>query len=153
MTIEKAVSQIGYKFKNCFFDRHGNKRDKNYPFVPSQEDFEAYNFIVEFVEKKQGDQLMNDLLFAKLYIYLLDKFCDYYKADISDIIPQKELNRIVDMDLRQLVGDLTDKLNLHRTEYHIKQNNSLEGLELIAYDEVADNLKIMINGALNTYNN
>lgn len=139
MTIEKAVSRIGWRF--------GTLK----PFTPNQGDIEAYNFIVDFVEQKQKQQINDNQLFGKLYIYLLDKFCDYYKCDLDDIIPQKELNKLLDSNLRSLVRDLTDKLNQKVLEDHIKENNTLNGIKRIEYDEVAENLKIMINGALNSY--
>ena len=45
MTIEKAMQRIGWRL--------GTGK----PFQPNQGDIDAYNFIVEFVDKKQKQQL------------------------------------------------------------------------------------------------
>jgi hypothetical protein len=151
MTIEKAVSRIGWRFNNCFFDKNGNKRDRSMPFVPDKEDLDCYNHIVDYVEQKQKNQINDNQLMGKLYVYLIDKFCDYYHCDLYDQTPQKEINKLLNSNLRHLVSELTDKLNQKELEHHIKENNTLEGLKKTTYDEVAENLKIMINGALNSY--
>lgn len=139
MTIEKAVSRIGWRFSELK------------PFTPNQGDIEAYNFIVDYVEQKQQRQINDNQLLGKLYVYLIDKFCDYYDCQIYDPTPQKEINKLLSSNLRHLVVDLTDNLNTKELEYHLKEKNTLEGFEKTTYDEVAENLKIMINAALNSY--
>ena len=67
------------------------------------------------------------------------------------MIPQKELHKLLDKDLRLIVTEVMDKINLTDMEYHIDKEKTLEGFKNVEYDEVAENLRIMVNGALNAY--
>jgi hypothetical protein len=137
MTPEKALRHFQFKLTTSW--------------KPTAFDLEAYNSLVEFVNEKQKQQLIDNQLFGKLYIYLLDEFTKYYNCSIIDEIPQKELNKILKKPIRSIVNDLVENNNINDIEYYIEKNNSLEGFKPIPYDEVAENLKIMINSCINAY--
>lgn len=139
MTIEKAMQRIGWRL--------GTGK----PFQPNQGDIDAYNFIVEFVDKKQKQQLIDNQLFGKLYIYVFGQFMTYYKCSFDSVIPQKELHKLLDKDLRLILSDVIDKINISDMEYHLEKEKTLEGFKNAEYEEVAENLRIMVNGALNTF--
>ena len=138
MTIEKAMQRIGWRLSGK-------------PFQPNQNDIDAYNFIVEFVEQKQKQQIIDNQLFGKLYIYLFGEFVNYYKATVIDDIPQKQLNKLLSKDLKQIVQEVTDRLNFSELENYVKKKD-LKGYKPMEYEEVAENMRVMVNGALNTFN-
>ena len=138
MTTERAISHFEYKLTNSW--------------KPTKHDLEAYNALLKYIETKKKETIINNQLFGKLYIYLFGEFITYYNASIFDEIPQKELHKILDTDLRVLVTNLRDKLNLKEVEDYIIKEKSLKGFKEIEYEEIADNLKSMINGAISQYN-
>jgi len=139
MTVEKGLRRIGWRL--------GTGK----PFQPNQEDIDSFNAIVDFVENKQKKSIIDNQLFGKLYIYLFGEFVTYYKATAMDSIPHKELNKILGKDIRLLVENVTDRLNLADMEACIKEKESLKQYNPLEYEEVADNMKVMINGAINEF--
>ena len=137
MTTERAISHFEYKLTNSW--------------KPTKHDLEAYNALLKYIETKKKETIINNQLFGKLYIYLFGEFITYYNASVFDEIPQKELHKILDTDLRVLVTNLKDKLNLKDKEDYIITESSLKGFKEIEYQEIADNLKSMINAAINEY--
>jgi len=121
------------------------------PFQPNQNDLEAYNTIAEFVEEKQKKEIVDNQLFGKLYIYLFGEFVNYYNTSAMDTIPQNELNRILAKDMRLLVDEVKDRMNINELEVVLKEKGDLKCYEGMSYDEVAENLRVMINGAINEY--
>jgi len=137
MTTERAISHFEYKLTNSW--------------KPTKHDLEAYNALLKYIETKKKETIIKNQLFGKLYIYLFGEFITYYNASVFDEIPQKELHKILDTDLRVLVTNLRDKLNLKEVEDYIIQEKSLKGFKEIEYQEISDNLKSMINAAINEY--
>ena len=137
MTPEKALSHFKYKLTTSW--------------KPTAFDLEAYNALVEFVNEKQKQQLNDNQLFGKLYIYLYSQFINYYKCSLVDDIPQKELNKILDKPLKAIVSELVDNNKLIDIEQHISDNNSLDGFVEVSYNDIADNLRVMVNASLNQF--
>ena len=117
MTTERAISHFEYKLTNSW--------------KPTKHDLEAYNALLKYIETKKKETIINNQLFGKLYIYLFGEFITYYNASVFDEIPQKELHKILDTDLRVLVTNLKDKLNLKDKEDYIIQEKSLKGFKEI----------------------
>jgi hypothetical protein len=138
MTPEKALAHFKYKLTTSW--------------KPTAFDLEAYNALVEFVNEKQKQQLIDNQLFGKLYIYLYSQFTNYYKCSLVDDIPQKELNKILDKPLKAIVSDLVDNNKLIDIEHYISNNNSLDGFVEVSYNDIADNLRVMVNASLNQFN-
>lgn len=118
-------------------------------YQPNQNDLEAYNVIAEFIEEKQKKEIIDNQLFGRLYIYLFGEFVNYYNSSVMDEIPQKELNKLLTKDMRLLVGEVVDRLNLNELDESVKSGEI--NPPKLSYDEVAENLKIMINGAINEF--
>ena len=149
ITIEKALYRLGGKLSN----RDDNGKLK--PFYTDKFDLECFNRIVDFVEDKQKKQLINNQLFGKLYIYLYGEFVNYYNSNIMSDIPQKELHRLLCKDLRSIVQEVTDRINLNELDIDVKysQKNKTElKHNPLTYEEVANNMRLFVNGALNEYN-
>lgn len=138
MNIEKQLQRIAWRFGE------GKK------FQPNQNDIEAYNDIAEYIDQKQRQQIIDNQLFGKLYIFIYREFVRHYQATVMDEIPQKELHKILARDLRLLVNEVKDDLNMFELKNSIESKRHSE-YKPMTYDDVADNLKIMVNGALNTY--
>lgn len=138
MTPEKALSHFAYKLQNTW--------------KMTEADLKAYNCLVDFVEKKQKQSLIDNQLFGKLYIYLFGEFVNYYRSTVMDNIPQKELHRQLAKPIKQMVQEVTEKLNNIEMELILKETKSLKEYKPMSYDEVAENLRVMVNGALNEFN-
>ncbi|MEM7487253.1 MAG: hypothetical protein AAF348_18750 [Bacteroidota bacterium] len=136
MNLKKSLERLKWRFGN------------NTNFKPNMNDVNALNEVIEYVDKKERQQLSDNQLFGKLYIYLYGEFVNYYRSNTLDPIPQKELHKLLDKDPRELIEDLKDKLNQLELEHSIKTKSTYTPVE---YDEVSDNLRVMVNAALNTY--
>ena len=139
MTIEKALSRIEWRFT------------QGKSFLPNEGDAEAYNFIAEFCIKKQGTQLKDNQLFGKLYIFLFKEFLKFYRTDVTDSIPQKELHRILDKKLPLLITEFLDERNQINLERHIEADFPIGKFKKMEYQEVSENFRTLINGALNSF--
>ena len=138
MTPHKAIEHFKWKLQN--------------KWKPTKVDIEAFNAVKNYVVEKEKQQLIDNQLFGKLYIYLYGEFVTYYKASVMDDIPQKELHKLLDKPLKMVVESVRDRINLYEMDYHMKKNKNLKEYSELDYDELADNLRIMVNGALNEYN-
>jgi len=131
MNVKKALERLSFRFGR------GN-------FRPNQLDVDALNELIEYVGGKEKKQLKDNQLFGKLYIFLYGEFVNYYKCTVMDNVPQKELHRVLNKDIRILVQEVADRLNMAETASNSGQT--------MGYDEVAQNMQIMVNAALNTFN-
>lgn len=119
-------------------------------FTPNQNDIEAYNDIAEYIDMKQKQQVIDNQLFGKLYIFVYREFVRHYKATVMDEIPQKELNKILARDVNSLLLEVMEDLNMFELKNAIEAKRHKD-YSPMTYDEVVDNLKVMVNGAINTY--
>jgi hypothetical protein len=85
MKLKEAIKRIGFTISNA------NK--------PNENDAEAYNIILEHLQKSEKETINKNLLFAKLYTFLLENLVTNYN-DVT--FANKELNKILSepMDLR-----------------------------------------------------
>lgn len=101
---------------------------------PNDVDIEAFNTLSEYLKEVQEKTIQDNLLFAKLYMYLLGKLVSYYNnADeankhINKILSQKTDNLIgileielKAMELRQIIPDPV--LNCKASEIPDKMKN------------------------------
>ena len=84
MNLKTAINRITWRLKN------GN-----------QNDIDALNCVIDYINTQDSDVVNNNLIFAKLFIYNLNQNINHYKASVFDDIPQKELSRILDMPLER----------------------------------------------------
>lgn len=85
MKLKEAIKRIGFTISNA------NK--------PNENDAEAYNIILKHLHKSETETINKNLLFAKLYTFLLENLVTNYN-DVT--FANKELNKILSepMDLR-----------------------------------------------------
>jgi len=161
ININKALEHFKWKFNNGW--------------KPTQTDITAYNSIAEFVEQKHSNQISDNQLFAKLYIKYYGELLQFYTASVFDKEPQKELHKILDTPIEDLIKEFTDKANFLEcilkmkkaginvekhprtlTDLQIlkeKQSFKMEFLDNeMTEDEATDNLKMLINLALKEFN-
>ena len=165
MQIERAIKHFHYKLANVWNS--------------TEPDIKAFNSIRDYFTLKNKEQINNNLLFAKLYIYTYSQFLEKFNATVFDDIPQKELNKMLSMDLEAFIDAFTNKLNqsdlyevIERlglskghpaTRNDIETNSdrakiknmSKENIELISNpawnsEDVGNNLIAMINAVLNS---
>ena len=97
MQIERAIKHFHYKLANVW--------------KATDADIKAFNSIRDYFISKNSDQINDNLLFAKLYIYTYSQFLDKFNATVFDDIPQKELNKMLSMNLESFISSFTNKLN------------------------------------------
>ena len=98
MDFKKAMQRIGWRLQQS-------------TFKPNNEDKQAYNSIVQLIDSQQKKQFENYELFAKLYIHFYGKFISHYKTTVLDPIPRKELHKILETPIANLIDNFTQELN------------------------------------------
>lgn len=87
MRLEKAISIISFKFQE-------GKR-----VYINEKDIDAINTILDCINKEKAVNLESNQLFAKLYIYHLNKAIIDLKVDVLSDVPQQDISRILDTPL------------------------------------------------------
>lgn len=93
MKLKEAVSRCKFTIAN------GNK--------PNQTDIEAYNMILDFLHKTQEKTVHDNLLFAKLFSFLLENLVIKYN-DVNEA--HKQINSILSEPMNVRVQMLTMQL-------------------------------------------
>lgn len=138
MKIKKSIDRIRWRFAS------GKE------FKPNENDITAFNEVAEYISRKEKDNIIDNQLFGKLYIYLFGEFVNYYKATAIDTIPQQELHKLLDKNIADIVNEVKDRLNNAELEHAIKAN-AYDKYKPMEYEEVAENMRIMVSAALNNY--
>ena len=112
MNIKKAIEHFQFKFKNAW--------------RPTQRDVEALNSVINFTNKKHSEQLRDNEMFAKAYVFMYAYFVKHYNTDIFDDIPQKELHRFLDQPIERIVERFKDRLN----EKELEDMYKAKGIEV-----------------------
>lgn len=133
MDISKAVQHLRRKVGL-------NKYSSDY-------DKECMQAVIDYVNKKQIENIVDNQLFGKLYIYLYGQFIKHYQTTVFDPIPQKELHKILDKPVRVIVQEFVDAAN--ESELYQDATGKTATWE---YEQMAENLRVMVNKSLETYN-
>ncbi len=136
MTPKRALDHFKWKFQN--------------KWKPTEQDIEAYNTLAEYVVENSKQQIIDNELFAKMYIYMMGFMLVRYDATFFDEIPQKELHKLLNKSTKQILSDVLDIHNINDFEQVVKKNK-IKNHEPMTYKEASENLKIMVNGAINEY--
>jgi len=96
MTIEKALQRIVWRVSNG-------------AHTPNQNDVEAVTVVAEWINRQKAQELQQNRLFAKMYVYCFIHELEFYK-DLK--FAQRKLHEILKTSLRQLYSDFKDKLNI-----------------------------------------
>jgi len=151
MTIKKAVERITWRLSN------GWKANQN--------DLDAVNFIVDFVNVQNKKQIDDNQLIAKLYIYAYSSYLKHFRATVFDDIPRRELFKMLDRPIEVLIQRFTSDLNTTELYQFFQANdikinhpilmpdkNKIEIKEDIwDYETVKENLERDINNLINLH--
>lgn len=134
--IKKAVQRIGWRIK----ERH---------WKCNQNDLDAYNFIVDYVEK-QNEMIQNaNELFAKMYIHIYGQYLMSYGANPSSEIPKKVLSREVAKDINEHIQefyDLTNEVNfIKKVDSKDLKELTIDDMKEFNYEFIERNLLEQIN--------
>ena len=108
MILEKGVNRLRWRFSS------------NTSFKPNQNDIEALNSVLGWIGSQKKINVLNQDLFAKLYIYELIRFLRQYDTTIFNDIVQKELSQVLDKPLS----------HFYDTFYEDLVHNQLSKIEL-----------------------
>ena len=96
MTIEKAMQRIVWRVSNG-------------THTPNQNDVEAVTVVAEWINRQKAQELQQNRLFAKMYVYSFVNELQFYQ---NLKLAQKRLHEILKTPLIQLYNDFKEKLNL-----------------------------------------
>ena len=165
MNINKAIQH--FEFKLVEKDKNGKVKKLKDSFTPTIHDVNAYNAFVEYHENNNKQQINDNQLFAKLYIKYYSELIKYYRSSLFDKEPQKDINRLLDTPIEDVINEFRETIRtieqskmfeVNGTLKHPlkwseedKKSISMSKVELIPYEEAADNLIATVNLALNTF--
>lgn len=139
MTLQKAIDKLKWRLSTVK------------SFTPNQNDVDALNCIIDYINNQAKGNVNNNLLFAKLYIYTYNQFLKHYKSSIFDEITQKELHKLLNTDIELFYKAFKTQLEDNSIYDLIEKNESTENAEKFELDYVKENLNMMINLALNKF--
>ena len=128
-TIKKAVERITWRLNN------GWKANEN--------DIEAINFIVDYVNTTSNKTIQNNELTAKLYIFAYSQFLKRYNATVFDDIPRKELNKMLSKPLGLYYEKFKNDLNTTELYQHFQEHNIEINHPMLMTEEEKEKIKII----------
>jgi len=157
MKLKQALNRIVWRVKSI---KNANNTD-----------IEALKTLIEFIENT--DKINDYSLFAKIYVTFYGELLQYYKTSVFDPSPQKDLHRLLDQSWERTVekfvkkandmevyvrfkeAGISDKHPMLKTDEEKKKDLQKFQLEftdpIMTYEEAEQNLKALINLALNKY--
>lgn len=125
--IKKAASRLTWRFR----EESGDTK----PFKPNEEDIKSLNTILEWINREKKEKLDQNVLFAKLYIYVLVDFTRKYKTTIFDKLATKEVNRLLDRPLETFYEAFKKELYSNQIDEALKQIKCVKTAKNISPDE------------------
>ena len=158
MKLKEAIKRLGFTISK------GNK--------PNQTDAEAYNEIIKHLQQSEAKTIQENLLFAKLYTYLLGKLTPHYKSvdeankhlnkllyQSMDVLIDTLLMEVKAMELKQILPDpIISELSPEKTRAKLAQYPKIEKDFIHAWnfwdkDNVTAHLKANINLSIQNFKN
>jgi hypothetical protein len=136
-SIEKAVQRFGWNIKQGRLKANEN-------------DINAFNTIVDYVKEKQSSQIIDQELFAKLYIHVYGQFLIHYNSDVFNQEPKKELNKILFRSLDDCISEfytLINQIKVDRDVLNAKEVQDIQKIKITPYNEdyVSNNIIEQVN--------
>ena len=130
-------------------------------FKPNENDLQALKVVLGWITSMKKETLLNQRLFAKLYIYNFTEHMRKYESTVLEKEVQKDLSRILAMPLNVFYDAFYKDLSTRQFEEIIKDTLNIGGKELIKddlkgiYDEdfVNKTLEHQITEAINRFGN
>lgn len=111
MNIEKSINRISWRFKNK------NVKINESKIIINQQDIDAVNFLIDWVNRQKKDELQHNLLFAKIYCYALCHELEFYK-DIK--FANKKLQEQLKLPIEQHYENVMESLNRNELNLFMK---------------------------------
>lgn len=143
-SIEKAVQRIGWRIQEGHFKANEN-------------DIDAFNTIVRYVESNQKQLLKDQELFAKLYIHVYGQFLIHYNSDVFNQEPKKELNKILDKSLSETISvfhSLLNQIKIDRDVLNCSDVSDVQDIKIMPYEQdyVVKNIIEQVNEVILKFN-
>lgn len=152
--IKKAGERLLWRFQK---DANGNFKS----FVPNDNDVAALKCVLAWVNRNTSENVKNNQLFAKLYIYFLTQGIRYHETTVLENEVQKELSKILDKPLQlfykafanDLYSNQLSRLMTEETPEDAKQvlSDLKKFQETYSEDLIESKLDEMISEALNRF--
>ena len=134
MNIEKAINRLQFRFSS------GNQ------FKPNNYDLEGVNYIIDWVNNQRSETFNNNVLFAKLFMYVFADLTRKYESNFLDTFIQKELYKLLDTDLKIYYSRITDLVNdITKFEYFKSKGVNLVHPMIKTNDDKIRELEILKN--------
>lgn len=101
MSVEKSLQRLHWRFSP-------NEKGQINSFKPNQNDADALNDVIEWIEREKNKTMLKHQLFAKLFVVLLGEYQVFYK-DINTA--QKVIHQLLDDDIENHISWFRDKFN------------------------------------------
>ena len=141
MILEKGVNRLRWRFSS------------NTSFKPNQNDIEALNSVLGWIGSQKKINVLNQDLFAKLYIYKLIEFLKMYDTSIFNEIAQKELSQVLDMPLEAFYDRFyNDLIHNQIKRITLKKGVTLEDFKVkFTKEKVKAKLEHMVSEAVTQF--
>ena len=141
MILEKGVNRLRWRFSS------------NTSFKPNQNDIEALNSVLEWIGSQKKINVLNQDLFAKLYIYELIRFLRQYDTTIFNDIVQKELSQVLDKPLSHFYDTFyEDLVHNQLSKIELKKGLSDEDFKInFTKEKVKAKLEHMVSEAVTQF--
>ena len=106
MSVEKSLQRLHWRFSP-------NEKGQVNQFKPNQNDADALNDVIGWIEREKNKTLLKQQLFAKLFIVILGEYNLHYK-DIN--FAQKEIHQILKIPIESHVEVFRNKFNTVASE-------------------------------------
>ncbi len=141
MTLDKSVNRLSWQFS------------RGVSFKPTQTDVDALNTIFEWISSQKNISLLNQGLFAKLYILKLNETLLKYDSTIFEPLVQKEVSRILALPIETFYQSFHTSLHHNQLKkLNLKDGFTVEDIkEKYTLEVVTDQLQGMITEAINKF--
>ena len=141
MTLDKSVNRLSWQFS------------RGVSFKPNQTDVDALNTIFGWISSQKEISLLNQGLFAKLYILKLNETLLKYDSTIFEPLIQKEVSRVLDLPIETFYQSFHKSLHHNQLkELNLKDGFTVEDIkEKYTLEVVTDQLQGMITEAINKF--
>lgn len=152
--VKKAASKLLWRFK--FTNGLGKS------FKPNKDDVESLNTLLECINREKKVKIQKNVLFAKLFIYVLTIYLREYKTTIFNKMITKEVSYLLDKPLdlfykafedelyNNQINDICEIVKLKETGRNITVDDFKK---LYSSEYIQQNLDLMITEALNRFEN
>ena len=145
MTFDKSVQRLSWQFS------------RGTSFKPNQNDVDALNTIFEWITSQKEINLLNQQLFAKLYIERLVREIRENKSTVFNVDIQKEVSRVLSMPIELFYEAFHSDLHNNQVRKvlkdKLKEDITFEDMEnKYTLEIVTDKLNHMITEAINKFN-